>query len=704
MLNELIDLNNSLSKAGIALKPWDTDYRTCPKGSITIMLFLNQDGSIVDIEPITDRKRRQSFRKWEPANGESFPSFNVCPFWQPYSDTANEAVKNFKNDFVKFLSQKNKNVLDLIENVENECEDLWSEKRLKKFEKCFKRAKELGKIIGVFSEEDKSFETLIERTTQLTSQSFKSNFYAVVKNKMLSNEDLFEEYCSLFVSTSKNPENISLIFELSDRTSFTYPANHTEVQRRVNDKLIAYKKQVYSQSKSIGCDAFGNVMTNSDMKTKLPKVRLPKLGDVILRAMNAESLCQKRYGKIDSKSFPIAKQSSSSMKDSLEWIIKDERRGKTWADISGICGYKNAILYAYPSIIPSIPIEIAQIIVRDDSGMQKESQFEAIASRVIEALTELKTQNLSLGVRVVALAKMDKARTKLLTSKNYSADNIISAAKEWNNASYYLPYINLNIGTDEKPIKVNHSSLFPSDVIQALNLKWVQDGRRSMSIRGLSLENGLSLFIDQADKKRFAASLGLHLFITNCSSLLIAAGHADHRRDGIFKVNKSTKQNLELLPQIVGVLLFKLKEKTNKEGFSMDNPAFLIGQILALSDLIHKGYCICVRDGGIPPRLLGNSLVAIALENPEKALVRLGEKLPIYTAWANTTKKSDISSLAKNFEEKRKALGIAQWALNQLGHISSQVALNVPQTTIDADKAQLILGYIARIKEDSEKV
>ena len=50
----------------------------------------------------------------------------------------------------------------------------------------------------------------------------------------------------------------------------------------------------------------------------------------------------------------------------------------------------------------------------------------------------------------------------------------------------------------------------------------------------------------------------------------------------------------------------------------MRKPAFLIGRFLSLADTLHAEYCEVVRDGDMPPQLLGNALVPTAIQEPEQ--------------------------------------------------------------------------------------
>ena len=127
----------------------------------------------------------------------------------------------------------------------------------------------------------------------------------------------------------------------------------------------------------------------------------------------------------------------------------------------------------------------------------------------------------------------------------------------------------------------------------------------------------------------------------------------------------------------------------------MSSAPFLVGQMFSLADTLHKEYCKHVRanksdsdkederSSGMPRQLIGNAAMCVALDNPEDAFGRLAERILIYQSWANTA--------------GGEGLGLAKWTLGQMGQVSNELAsCEVPKRTNDADKAQILLGYLAR--------
>ena len=123
----------------------------------------------------------------------------------------------------------------------------------------------------------------------------------------------------------------------------------------------------------------------------------------------------------------------------------------------------------------------------------------------------------------------------------------------------------------------------------------------------------------------------------------------------------------------------------------MTGTAFLMGRLLSFADTLHREYCKHVRDGGIPPQLIGNALMPAAADSPQDAVDRLRERMIIYKAWAD---KGDG-------EEYR----LAKWAVGQMGQVCHQLSQSpLPTETDQIFRAELFLGYMARPSNEKGQV
>lgn len=121
----------------------------------------------------------------------------------------------------------------------------------------------------------------------------------------------------------------------------------------------------------------------------------------------------------------------------------------------------------------------------------------------------------------------------------------------------------------------------------------------------------------------------------------------------------------------------------------MNNPSYLVGRILKIADELHALYCKEVRKDKMPPQLLGNALMAAALDSPTQALAQLALRIVPYLGWARTNA-SDSAKLSRYF-------------LKEFGLIEAKLRDAVlPSRLDDAAKAQLLLGYISSNSQTDE--
>ena len=132
----------------------------------------------------------------------------------------------------------------------------------------------------------------------------------------------------------------------------------------------------------------------------------------------------------------------------------------------------------------------------------------------------------------------------------------------------------------------------------------------------------------------------------------------------------------------------------------MNDTAFSLGRMLALSDLLHAQYCRVVRGGTLPPQLLGNQHYSMASDRPVRACAVLGERLRIYKAWADTARRD-----AQGDPALQKAVNTAKWAVSQMGMITPALHGQLPERGFnEAGKAEMLLGYLSSDagKEDND--
>jgi hypothetical protein len=111
----------------------------------------------------------------------------------------------------------------------------------------------------------------------------------------------------------------------------------------------------------------------------------------------------------------------------------------------------------------------------------------------------------------------------------------------------------------------------------------------------------------------------------------------------------------------------------------VENIAYKLGRFLQMADLLHKQYCEQARQGSLPPQLIGNAHFDASSQSPAKALALMQSRLKLYQGFAQT-----------------RGDGLAKWALAQLGQLSGEIAPLLPAKLSTEEKAQMLLGYLAR--------
>ena len=129
----------------------------------------------------------------------------------------------------------------------------------------------------------------------------------------------------------------------------------------------------------------------------------------------------------------------------------------------------------------------------------------------------------------------------------------------------------------------------------------------------------------------------------------------------------------------------------------MEELAYLLGQLLHVSDELHMLYCKVKREGDIPPQLAGAALFVTAGEMPYQALAQLSTRMNPYIAWAKQYR-------YKNIEKKGEESWRARWILGLFKQLSDKVnpIMNKAIRFGDYEKAQLFVGYMASLpKKDT---
>jgi len=664
MLNELYQLSVVLEDKGIKPYDWHEDLKLLPNTSDRkpcYRILISSDSSISGIEPMK-KELVSSLRKWQHGgNGFSFPGFNILPFYC----IAGEEEKKLLEKWNKGKEKLDKRQLKEWCIFENETK--YNKKMLNE---CLgKIPQELQRRCAKIPDDFVAFKNLLERVDSAWGNDGCTKFIQALKNYIWEKIDAEENESSLLpILISPKAQNISIFFDVPDWKE--YPVANEKTIRCINEHLQNSTSAGGTNTENEAEDAFG--YGSSGDEDKLPEVKLPIIGGIKLRAMNSESPCQYRYGTIDANSFRIGAESRKRTKGALEWLGCYEHEGKTWGRADG-----RELIFAYPAVLPEAPLKLAACLgarKTDDT----EARFENYAKDVVDCLNGLGRPLKEIELRVFSLRKMDKARTKVVFHRNYSAQRLVNAAREWQQGCANIPIIRIRSWGEEKgkTILVEPEIPFPLQIADCLNRVWKQDGTSKCEVKSISKSAGIELLLDESAALRQISHL-LAVALQNSKGLFFSLGDSLHRNE-VFKLDGFNKHK-QLMPVILGLLLWKLG--IGKERY-MNNPSYLVGRMLKLADELHALYCKEIRKDNLPPQLLGNALMVAALDSPTQALAQLALRIAPYLGWARTN--------------STESAGLSRYFLKEFGLVEAKLRdVTLPLRLDDPARAQLLLGYIS---------
>jgi hypothetical protein len=693
MLNELYDAASTLGGVGIKPKNWHKEYVPIRAPKLAFFVYINNQGEIADLERIGDPTEVADLRTWESKGGprQSFPYFNIPPLmWI-------RTPGSVEHDHLKKARMSDKLTQEQLGEF-TESAKRWDAKSYKKLLSNLEKGKALKAILGQAPREYQSVIALIDRLANTSAENFYAKLCQAFTDKVLGCPEKY--FDGLIYSGAKEPGNdVTLLLELVDGASrFEFPVKHQKVREWVNERLLAQNSARDDSARIhdiFGSDSLGWDQPFDDVRIK------NVLGNVKLRAMAAAAKCQYRYGKAEADSCPVGQESRSKMKGALEWLIDPEREGKTWTTVSRAAGNKEVLL-AYPSVLPPEPPDTATFFGGfPESDADNTGRFENCAKNVIGTLHGLMAKNRNLDIRVFVLRKMDSARTRVSSHRRYSAQHLLRAAELWQQGCRNLPQIVVKRFTNEKKTEWREPQTpFPMEVVWTLNTNWSR-GRKGAeknkstsqpqwapsATKDFTTDDGISLLLEEGASLRPILQRLFYGVTHNGAGLVLALGQA-HAQGQVFVAAKNYMRQPIILPSILGLLLFKMK--VTKEQYMKSAP-YLVGRLLSLADQLHYHYCQHVRDGSVPPQLMGNALMPTALEEPVKALALYSNRILPYQAWAKTVSGD--------------AAGLARYFLAELGKVSDALKTipAIPERCTDSDKAQMLIGYLARPeKSDSD--
>lgn len=562
-------------------------------------------------------------------------------------------------------------------------------------ERCLKEmpAKLLEKTGTQAQAENSIIVKLIELCKKLCTESnggLRTSLEQYIFEKLDTREDIKLMLALLFHKGSTEKEHskdtgskISIILDVQNWNPYNYPiaSEHTTLQ--LNRMLLENNHRITENvNESNEEDAFGSHFVNPN--EPMPNVKLSGF-DITLRSMFSGQPCQLRYGLIEDNSYPISDENRSLIKRSLEWAAHPSRRQITWEKVN-----KNEIVFVYPSKLPDVSPKFASLFgpASNNNLKSRQARFEKMAEDFSKTFRGLPTEQKPDMIRIFIIQKVDKARSKVVYTQNTTPEQLIKSAEDWSAGCRNLP--NLDVGEPVIP--------FPLQVAGIVNSVWKQNGERAdgkTPVRRMKYNQGIELLLStlaQGAVRNF-----LHISVEHTSGLFYHLGnllHGDEMYAGkapAARLDKKKEVAAQIL-SVIGLLLYKCEKR--KEIY-MKELAYLLGQLLHVSDELHALYCNVKRNGEIPPQLAGSALFLTAGEMPYQALSTLSIRMNPYIAWAKQYR-FNKDAVKKGEESWR-----AKWMLGLFEGLANMLYPQLDETIRfgDFEKAQLFIGYMASLPQ-----
>ena len=720
MLNELADLRRSLAEQGIQTAPWHPSLQPLRKG-IAVIIELDVEGSPAHVSSLLP-VQALDLRNIQPDNQKRFPAFNLdCPLFQDTSLAVTE--------------------LDILEPLLATAALACKKKDIVRIGRSLYEfpARELVPVLmsgsaatnPVLGSTHALLQALAKST--LDAEGFLRAFALAALHSVLVGtlgKDLLLQI--LFGKLNKNGERdtwqLLIFLDIADAASFSHRVADPAVAVAWSHAMLTAADPESTAATILRCSLSGE--EGESAGNKMPSPSLPLLGGTYLMAMNADIPAQTRYGRSSTDIFPLARQTVQELNDSLLHITAPERRGKTWGPVASGTQDKPDLLIVYLEKDTEGELRLASAL-GDDEDWEEDgessdapnqqvsearftngpSSFESRTKRLIEAI-QLKPDLMQddAFLRVFVISTIDKGRKQVLFDQRYGVSALFQARERWIAGSRNVPPITIFLpqGKGKKARLYSEHVPTPVAVLKSLRQQWIREGTMNQTVPGVDLRRVYSLLLEESAERE--AMWMLERLLPLSQVLLIGAGrpYTDQKKTGEVHtlqagagLSVEARRPLLTVIALYGILLHRLGRY--KENY-MEGRDYLLGQFLQCADELHLLYCEHVRGGSVPPQLIGNAAMPMALENPTKAVEVLGARVPVYFAWltqkaSTKIRPADDGVTPRKFSEMNdaeKSTLRAKSISRRLGELSAELNGKLDAPVSLTGRAELLLGYLAR--------
>jgi hypothetical protein len=677
MLNELLELSLSLRSHGVEAERWHPWIKTFKKGDAVIGRIDSQ-GMVTGVS-ILGADEVAKLRNISSDNHNSFPGFNLhCPL------LVLPEVFNNSSEVV------------LPSEIPPDCAIAYDAKELQRLRRLLSVfPAEVASQLGTGDDDVlRAIRSLLQRILQATleperfvRQLTQAILAAVIEGRMpaaIANAMLYGKPRKSGRGFEK--WQATLILDVSDLDQFPYAVADPAVAIQVSAALFssASLPGTSDESPSFTCALSGS--PDQTFEGKFPNPTLPLLGKTYLMSMNTDIPCQTRYGQGGSDILSVGQRTVQHSLDAIQFVTRQEMRGRTWSAVPNGNTDRNDLLISYLEDEPTVEIPLADFF----SDSDPDAQFATYAERTQELHSALQLRVSAKGdsfIRIFTISSIDPGRKQVLFSGRYSVSAIYRARDNWLAGAHNIPEISIPLPAGKGNPVPWVCSVEPSPVEAVLSFKrqWLRHGQDSHALPGVDAGRIYALLLEP-DAQELARWL-LDSYLPRTMPLMVGLGRLLFGR---CPLSEAARKGGLIAVAFYGILLYR--QGRVKETY-MENRDYLLGQFLQYADRLHKLYCEHERKGSVPPQLIGNAAVSMAIQSPSRALQMLSHRMPVYLAWAERYSGAEA--------------GLVKWTRRELGKLSAALKdTNLATAVASNGKAELLLGYLAnpssKTREENE--
>lgn len=691
MLNEGLMAAKALKHFDLLPIPGHPDVKQVGKAEC-LLVILRSDGIPEELELLS---KAETAKLWKHAKGNhnSFPAIRVK---KPLLSAA-ESKKLEEISWDKLDAAAKKEALLTLDfsSANPTCRDFhiapWTQEQLRPVLACERpELTNLGQLIRLFPK-DEDQETFNRELLKQTA--------VFIETETLTDEQLdFLKQLLVGKKEWKTGGRVSgcmTYFDVFYRDDFPSVLS-PETGKALSNLLRQAGEQNPKEKNGIGISPLTGERVQF-IEGKYPDPNLPVIGPTYLYSKKRDIPCLERYGMTGLMAFSAGREEADRISGALQYLTREERRRKTWKLMGSVCRNQPQLLIAYLEDDPANDMLLAEILSGSESKEDEIADgFEVLCEQVVGPLEKVINKNPDSKVELILLEKIDAGRRQVSYEDRISAQQLVDAMKDWSKALRNLPEIKIHIFPPQRKNwrARRPRSLGPYEICELLKLCYGKSAvKRKLQHSPVTLQEIYSIYIPRGKGSHTWTELveKLQEYALERGRYLLwdIGGYNISSFGG--KTGKVTKYDIEDVYRayqfllLLGILLYQ--KGIRKEKY-MKETAYSLGQLLYLADILHREYCVFLRNGGdrekpLPSNLIGNEVLLIAAENPNEALARLRERIRIYVNWAK--------------RETQEKSGYAKWAMMKIEEVSTRIGTSLPERFSKAEQAQVLLGYLGGI-------